>query len=313
MYFPYTRAKQYDLAALVELKSDVFSSKPIIPIVEPVAAIKKNQYKKLLERNIPFVLVVNPIVGDLKSLTPHNDIITLLVNDVFKGYDNLTLGYIIQPQTTLAQVRSFISSYSKHGHAFIHFYQFPEPKELARMIAADKKTNYDIFIDGRVGLEYVNTFSVSDAPDIIVKDGFVKQPKNELYPAQDFFSDLHKIYNSAMGYQGFGDFTIIGSQFDSGGGPAYVVALHLTESDTDKNLVVNHFKSDASNPPSAVDPGGKFRQALSRLKKFVDSSSLKSEGVNEYLELYRAGHYPGLGVAKKISIKHHIETVAKLL
>ncbi len=36
---------------------------------------------------------------------------------------------------------------------------------------------------------------------------------------------------------------------------------------------------------------------------------LDTSGVDEFAALHKSGHFPGLGMAKKISIKHHIEYV----
>jgi len=125
---------------------------------------------------------------------------------------------------------------------------------------------------------------------------------------------LHRLCASDYNYQGFGDFTIIGSQYDPAGGPAYVVAIHLTDKDEDDELIVKHFKSDILVPPSSVDPGGKFSQALRKLKRQVDNSPhLNTSGVDEFKELYRTEHFPGLGTVKKLSIIHHIEYVHSFL
>jgi len=313
MYFPYIRAKQYDLAAIFEVKEAVYKSESVIPIIEPIGTIKKIQYARLSEKNIPFILVINPMVGDLASVTPNENIINTLVNDAFKDYKNYWLGYIIQPKTTLKQVEEFIKRFPKNPHVYIHFHQFKDAPALATVLASDAQIQYNAFIDGLVGNAYVNHF-LKTAPDILIKDGFKKRRRNEDYPTEDFFYDLHRLYASDYNYQGFGDFTVIGSQYDPGGGPAYVVAIHLTDKDEDDDLVVKHFKSDILVPPSSVDPGGKFSQALRKLKRHVDASPhLNTSGVDEFKELHRTGHFPGLGTVKKLSIIHHIEYVHSFL
>lgn len=314
MYFPYIRGKQFDLAALAELKNEIYKSDLVIPIVEPVVTLKKSQYKRLSERNIPFILVVNPVVGDLKSVSPENTIVTELVKDLYHTYKNYWLGFTIQHDTTLKDVESFIKTFPNHYHVFIHFYKFRDAAALSKIIKADKNNHYNVFIDGQVGIDYINEIAKSSAPDILIRDAFKKKNRNEDYPSEDFFYELHRIYKSELEYDGFGDFTIIGSQFDKGGGPAYVVAIHLTDIDDDNNLLIKHFKSDITVPPSPADPGGKFRQALRKLKNFSDKAPyLSSDGLDEFRELYKSGHFPGLGSVKKISIKHHIEIVYSFL
>src|SRR5688500_14862367 len=101
MYFPYIRAKQFDLMALTELRDQIYNQNSVIPIVEPVAKIKKGQFKRLMDRNIPFILVVNPIVGDLTSVTLNAQIKSELVDDLFNGYENFIVAFIIHPQTRI--------------------------------------------------------------------------------------------------------------------------------------------------------------------------------------------------------------------
>ncbi|QHS63249.1 sce7725 family protein [Chitinophaga agri] len=314
MYFPYLRAKQYDLAAIFEVKDSTYKNKSVIPVIEPVTKIVEKHYKRILEKGIHFILVTNPMVGDLASVSFSKTIIDSLVTNVFKDYENYTLGFIIQPDTSLADVKTFITRFPNNEHAFIHFHKFNDATKLAEIISADKNNKYNIFIDGNIGVDYVEEFSSSKAPDILISDGFKKRSKNEAYPEEDFFYDLHNRYAIDLNYNGFGDFTIIGAQFSKGGGPAYVVAIHLTDKDKHNNLVVKHFKSDILSPPSSVDPGGKFNQALKRLKKHLDATShLNTSGVDEYKDLHTTGHYPGLGIVKKISIKHHIEFIHSFL
>jgi hypothetical protein len=314
MYFPYIRAKQFDLAAIFEVKDGVYKNKLVTPIIEPVTTIVEKQYKRLSEKGIHFILITNPMVGDLASVSYSTKIINTLVNKVFKDYKNYTLGFIIQPGTALKDVENFIAGFPNNKHAFIHFHKFKDATALAKVVAADKNNEYNIFIDGNTGVDDVVEFSSSRAPDILISDGFKKRSKNEAYPEEDFFYDLHKRYATDLNYNGFGDFTIIGAQFDKGGGPAYVVAIHLTDKDKHDNLIVKHFKSDTLSPPSSVDPGGKFSQALKRLKKHLDATShLNTSGVDEYKDLHKTGHYPGLGIVKKISIKHHIEFIHSFL
>lgn len=315
MYFPYIRAKQFDIDAITEIDNSFYKNDQIVPIVEPVSVgTKKSQFARLAENNVPFILVVNPIVGDYQSVKPNKEIVSGLVNDVFKDYKNYWLGYIIHPATTLKDIQDFITAFPVNAHTYIHHHQFHDGAAIAQQIAKDKNVQYNIFIDGHASIKFINEFNIVNAYDILIKDGFKKRKRNEDYPANDYFYDLHKTYSKDLGYDGFGDYTIVGSQYEPGGGPAYVVALHISDKDDDDNIVVKHFKSDAAVPPSAADPGGKFKQALKRAKKHFDlNPHLDTSGVDEYIALHRSGHYPGLGMAKKHSIKHHIEFISKYL
>jgi hypothetical protein len=47
-------------------------------------------------------------------------------------------------------------------------------------------------------------------------------------------------------------------------------------------------------------------QVLNRSK----SKILETSAVKEFRDLHRQGHFPGLGYVKKLSMNHHIETLA---
>lgn len=115
---------------------------------------------------------------------------------------------------------------------------------------------------------------------------------------------------------GFGDFLIVGDVYSESGGPAYAVAIHLTFIDPDKDdvMYIYHFVSDTRDTPT--DPAGKFAQALAKLIEKLDSGTshiLETEAIKEFRTLHEKGHFPGLGYVKKLSMKHHIETLAAYL
>ena len=113
---------------------------------------------------------------------------------------------------------------------------------------------------------------------------------------------------------GFGDFLIVGDDYSETGGPAYAVAIHLTFIDPDKDdaMQIYHFVSDRQDTPQ--DPAGKFAEALEKMISILKKKNSKIEetsAVQEFRELHRRGHFPGLGYIKKLSMNHHIETLAR--
>ncbi len=65
-----------------------------------------------------------------------------------------------------------------------------------------------------------------------------------------------------------------------------------------------------------MDPAGKFLEALQKLVDEVDSSDtlvMKTNAVNEFTQLYKDRHFPGLGYVKKLSMKHHLELMLSIL
>jgi len=149
---------------------------------------------------------------------------------------------------------------------------------------------------------------------VIVEDGF-KSQSNRDYPPSELFSELYLVY-SDLGFEAFGDFLIVGREFKETGGPAYAIAIHLTYVDpnADDVISVKHYVSDQVDTPK--DPAGKFLEALDKLVEDVNSPKsliFRTSAVEEYLSLHRAGHFPGLGYVKKLSMQHHIELMANLL
>ena len=112
---------------------------------------------------------------------------------------------------------------------------------------------------------------------------------------------------------GFGDFLIVGDGYSEAGGPAYAVAIHLTfiDPDDDNSMWIHHFVSDRQDTPT--DPAGKFAEALARMMKVLNkpnSKIVETSAVQEFRALHGQGHFPGLGQVKKLSMNHHIETLA---
>ena len=150
---------------------------------------------------------------------------------------------------------------------------------------------------------------------VLIHDGFKWQAANRSYPTSSEFSELHLTY-AGLGLQGFGDFLTVGHRFIEGGGPAYAIAIHITYIDPaqDNVMFVRHFLSDSQNTPT--NPAGKFAEAVAKLVQAVDQPAsliLQTAAIDEFRGFHEAGHYPGLGYVKKLSIKHHLELMAHFL
>jgi hypothetical protein len=77
-------------------------------------------------------------------------------------------------------------------------------------------------------------------------------------------------------------------------------------------MQIYHFKSERQDTPT--DPAGKFAEALAEMMRILgapgSSKVLETGAVREFRSLYEKGHFPGLGYVKKLSMQHHIETLA---
>jgi len=159
---------------------------------------------------------------------------------------------------------------------------------------------------------YRGHFERSDAPKVLIRDGFIQQKKNAHYPESDHFSDLHVTYRSE-GMDGFGDYLTVGADYSESGGPAYAVAIHLTYLDAEGDMQTHHFVSDRTDSPA--DPGGKFLEALSKLVAEATRSGseiLRTGACEEFIDLFAREYYPGLGYVKKLSMQHHLELMASV-
>ena len=76
-------------------------------------------------------------------------------------------------------------------------------------------------------------------------------------------------------------------------------------------MLIYHFKSERQDTPT--DPARKFAEALEKMMATLNdphSKVLETSAVKEFRLLHKQGHFPGLGYVKKLSMNHHIETLA---
>lgn len=309
MYYPYFRGRQYELVAIRE-SARILAEKEFVPIIEPVnerlSSLKKT-LDKLCDENAHVILIMNPQIGDHSG--DNADLIDL-VNEDYLEKKNLICGLLLAEKTSVAEAVELCERFDKEI-ALIHA-GFLQPKELSQAIDGFENVNTSIFFGGSCGKLYQHHFA-SHSNRILMRDGFKRKQRNRDYPSTEFFSDLHATFK-LEGMDGFGDFLIVGNQYSENGGPAYTVAIHLTYIDPvkDNEMHIRHFKSDRQDTPR--DPAGKFAEALEKLISALDQGDnkiLETDAVVEFRELYETGHYPGLGYVKKLSMKHHIETLAK--
>ncbi|QOI43026.1 sce7725 family protein [Leptospira interrogans serovar Canicola] len=315
MYYLYFRNKQNELIALNSLKEKLIESGKIIPILEPVSlkAAAKKYIKIFATANLPLVLIVNPSSG---SQSPSSvDVEKELIKPIDSSYSNLAIGFIIEtPQLTASHLK-LLSKYSSRKIYLLHKTEcdlVSLKSFLSTRLVGDV---YHVFYDSKVSTTYRDQFKRYNR--IVLRDHFNRRSKNADYPPKEFFTDLHRIYQPD-GFQGFGDFSIVGDNFFESGGPAYAVAIHFVAPQkgnfSKDNIDIHHFLS-ISNNNTQVDPNGKFLEALKQLVSHVQANPhLRiGLGVAEFEDLHRRQHFPNLGPVKKISIMHHLELIMKMI
>ena len=290
MYYPYFRGKQFELITIREM-AQLFADKGFTPVIEPVRE-SLNGLKRALaaihEAGGQAIVIVNPCHGDHQT---DGGSITSYLEEEFTGSTNISAGILLRNEMSVDDAFYCINQHLGHSPVLVHS-GFTDPKALASSLEEKNLMSQltNIFIDDYAKLLYRKHFGSSKR--ILIRDGFNRQ-RNADYPEVEVFS-----------------------VYTEGGGPAYAVAIHLTFIDPDKDdvMYIYHFVSDTKDTPT--DPAGKFAQALKKLIIKLDSGNsgiFESQAIEEFRALHKKGHFPGLGYAKKLSMKHHIETLANYL
>jgi len=297
MYYPILRGKLNELLALRELAQ--LKLKNFVPVIEPVKKDIKALVKTIESLNslsIEPYIIVNPTVGDFSS-TP-----TVLYEELNK-FDHISYQILYSINQKTECYEDFLDAGS-----FGLFIQ----KGIDSQLISFSNISKINFIQNDVS----PTVKRLIKNKVIYEDFFRKQKKNADYPLESPFSSLHSYYQDDRTNIGFSDYTITGDDFIEGGGPAYVVTIHCSYIDANRfdELFIKHFSSKDDGTPT--NPGAKFLEALSLLITDIEEGKTPfthTNALTEFQYLHKIEHFPGLGQVKKISIKHHIETVNSFL
>ena len=301
MYFPYFRGRQYDLLALKELAQKKLISNKVLPVVEPVkmSTTLNGTLKTFVDNELQLALILNPSVGQLSD----------------EDYDNLYKslnGYIIPAVIMDKNVEIVLDKLD-------HESQYNRDSLLVVLTNQDEVDKYNNDFDTIYPAYtlFPDTRSIRKAvrgKKVLFEDKFNKKNKNADYAINDdeFFSEDHLFYEEE-GYTGFGDYSIIGRDFDDGGFAPRAVAIHIVYVDDKRNFRIHHFVSDSNH--GIEDVAGKYYEALLKLKKWYENGNDKQRtaALSIFLEHEKNGYFPGLPTIKKLSIMHHLELVDRVL
>jgi len=307
MYHPYFRGKQFELLCVREM-APIFKEAGFRPIIEPVRDVLGGLNRALdamVEVDGRAIVIVNPHLGDLSdSGAPLSD----LLKEKYLDLPGISAGILLKHDTTTPGALRCYRDHESHSPVLIHA-GFGEAKILAEGLGRQTKDQCHVFVDRYCGKLYQKHFTGGHR--ILLRDGFQRK-RNRDYELLEPFSDLHATFQDE-GMDGFGDFLIVGDDYSETGGPAYAIAIHLTfiDPDKDNSMWIYHFVSERQDTPK--DPAGKFAEALAKMMRVLNrpnSKVLETGAVKEFRALHRQGHFPGLGHVKKLSMNHHIETLA---
>lgn len=307
MYHPYFRGKQYELITVRELAA-ALKVADFCPIIEPVRESLSGLDKALqsvVDADGRAIVIVNPYHGDLSDAGKP---LTKLLKDKFLETPNISVGILLNQGMKLEQAMEIYKEHAAHTPVLIHS-GFSEAKNLSEKLGKQTKKQCHVFLEEFCGKLYQKHFK--DAKRVLVRDGF-RRMRGKVYEDVEPFSDLHATFEDES-MEGFGDFLIVGDEYNESGGPAYTVVIHLTfiDPDQDNSMLIYHFKSDRQDTPT--DPAGKFAEALDKMIEVLNgpkSKILETSAVKEFRTLHKQGHFPGLGYVKKLSMTHHVETLA---
>ncbi len=309
MYYPYLRARQFELIALRELALEG-ATNSVVPVLEPLS----NRFNNLLLANKVFCeqgfkpyLLVNPLEGDSK------------------GDSELFLEFLAKLEDTSFQVafhfndnkeyiESSIEKYNLTNCMIVGLDNYSDEDQLKELCINSSVTHIMLLDPARNRGLHRFMKTLSGKSYIRLDDPFEKEPRNAAYlerPARKF-SEEHR-YFSSEDFHGFGDFTVLPREFIDGGSAPRAVVIHFTyinEMD-EQNIWIRHFTSTSND--SIANVQGKFAQAAEKAVEFIDAENITNSAALELKDYFTRHHYPGLGVVKKISIKNHLLIIEAFL
>lgn len=308
MYYPFLRARQFELIALRELAAEGATQGVIVPILEPVKETHNNlilAHKVFLEREQTAYLIVNPKIGELSGdKNYYLEYLTSIEKRVFKPafhYRNNS-EFINQSIKHFGLTDCMIICQNDASVEDAELSELVEKDEVSSINVEDPNRNRSLhrFLK-RLGKNYIR-----------MDDLFEKQPRNSeyLHMQENRFSEEH-LYFQDEGFNGFSDYTVLPSEYIDGGSTPRAVVIHLTYLNNNKQIWIRHFTSETNDSISNVQ--GKFAEAAEKAVNYCKKSGLTNSAIAELISYFDNEHYPGLGTVKKLSIKNHLLLLSNFL
>lgn len=309
MYYPYLRARQFELISLRELAIENVIQNLITPILEPVKDSFNNlnlASKIFKDKKLNSYLILNPIVGENSG--DIDDYLEYLLTDD---------GDVFMPAfhycNNAAYIRNSVNKYDLSQCMLICYNNFNEDADFRALCQEDFISHIVLFEPHRYRSldRYLKLLGKNY---ITMNDSFERQVKNAdfLEIVAHKFTEEHLFYE-VENYQGFCDFTVLPSEYIDGGSTPRAVVIHLTylNEEEENQIWIRHFTSNTND--SIANVQGKFAEAAEKAINFCNEFELDNSAISELRDYYNNGKYPGLGTVKKISIKNHLNIVSDYL
>lgn len=314
MYYPYLRAKQYELKALKEFSEEHAGQTSITPILEPV----KQQPSALnlaidgmLNNGLKFALILNPKDGDFKHPTVHFDAL-----DKSEKLMSNRVGWIpafLYSRRGAEEIVSMINRYQLEEVMIVFRTCMDVEDETAWSIINNPSVGYVVNSFGsNISRRLRSQLQQTDRKIIRLDDCFKSKVRNADYllEVDELFSEEPFFYTVEGNFDGYSDYTTLPSDYIEGGMLPYAIAIHLTYRKNEEQLYVHHFVSDSND--SNEDIRGKFKEAAVKIAPFYEKKRM-TKAVKELIDKANDSEgYPGLGYLKKLSVKNHLELILSL-
>ncbi|AKP67600.1 sce7725 family protein [Companilactobacillus ginsenosidimutans] len=298
-YYPYLRGRMYDLLALKESVEFGDLGPDIVPIIEPVRDSKELQQTVdvLIEHKQPFSVIANPQV----SVYGLNDTKLYPLPD-------LTEVPFFHPAAILAPDFSsdFLQTSSDQTALLVaKNYQILKAYEKTRIL---KK------VSGILIPEEARIHQIVGDKSISLTDPLTFVPHVEDYAdIEDEFFESANWYQQNDNYQGFGDYSMVGSYYFDKGMPSRAIALHIIYAAENGTLRIHHFVSDSNERMSGQKD--KFFEAINKLAVWAPENIRglnDTPALRELVGYAKQDKFPGLGIVKKLSMRHHFQLMHRL-
>lgn len=301
IYYPYLRGRMYDLLALKALcENDQLGSK-IVPIIEPVRDSKELQQtvQTFIDHEQAFSVIANPQVS-LYGLNGDAKLYPL---------PQLTKLPFYHPSAILApDFSSDFLQVSEGQESLLVSYNYPLLKAYSHTRLLKKTSGVLIPEEARIHRLIGNkAISLTDPLAFVEHVADYNNLVDEYFEPASWWKQVDN-------YNGFGDYSMVGSHYFDKGMPSRAIAIHIIYVTKDGSLRIHHFVSDSNETMGGQKI--KFFEALNKLSDWAQSNL---HGINntpalqELMAYQNQGKFPGLGNVKKLSLMHHFQLMNRLL